>query len=110
MEEVLKCTHEEADDTIFFHVNDGIKRNNFTKIVVASPDTDVLVNAVYHFPQWIYCGLKELWVLSGKSGGKQAFSVHDLVQAMDNNIIGVLPVMHWQASEILMLPWTEIIL
>ena len=51
MEEVLKCTHEEADDTIFFHVNDGMKRNNFTKIVVASPDTDVLVNAVYHFPQ-----------------------------------------------------------
>ena len=38
MEEVLKCTHEEADVTIFFHVNDGIKRNNFTKIVVASPD------------------------------------------------------------------------
>ena len=51
MEEVLKCTHEEADVTIFFHVNDGIKRNNFTKIVVASPDTDVLVNAVYHFTQ-----------------------------------------------------------
>ena len=37
-EEVLKCTHEEADGRIFFHVNDGIKRDNFTNIVVASPD------------------------------------------------------------------------
>ena len=69
-EEVLKCTHEEADDRIFFHVNDGIKRDNFTKIVVASPDTGVFVNAVYHFTQWIYCSLEELWILSGKPGEK----------------------------------------
>ena len=90
-EEVLKCTHEEADDRIFFHVNDGIKRDNFTKIVVASP---VFVNAIYRFTQWIYCGLEELWILSGKSGGKQAFPVHDLVQAMDNDITDVLPAVH----------------
>ena len=93
-EEVLKCTHEEADDRIFFHVNDGIKRDNFTKTVVASPDTDVFVNAVYHFTQWIYCGLEELWILSGKSGGKQAFPVHDLVQVMDNDITDVLLAVH----------------
>ena len=93
-EEVLKCTHEEADGRIFFHVNDGIKRDNFTKIVVASPDTDVFVNAVYHFTQWTYCGLEELWILSGKSGGKQAFPAHDLVQTIDNNIIDVLPAVH----------------
>ena len=29
-----------------------------------------------------------------KSGGKQAFPVHDLVQAMDNDIIVVLPAVH----------------
>ena len=69
----------------FFHVNDGIKRDNFIKIVVASPDT-CLCKYVYHFTQWIFCGLEELWILSGKSRGKQAFPAHDLVQAMDNNI------------------------
>ena len=62
--------------------------------MVASPDTDVFGNAVYHFTQWIYCGLEKLWILSAKSGGKQAFHVHDLAQAMDNDIIDVLPVVH----------------
>ena len=95
-EEVLKCTHKEADDRIFFHVNDGVKQDNFAKItfVVASPETDVFANAVYHFTQWIYCGLEELCILSGKSEGKQAFPVHDLVQAMDNDITDVLPAVH----------------
>ena len=50
--------------------------------MVASPDTDVFVNAVYHFTQWTYCG------------GKQAFPAHDLVQTIDNNIIDVLPAVH----------------
>ena len=59
-EKVLKCTHEEADDRIFFHVNDVIKRDNFTKTAVAFSDTEVFVNAVYHFTQWIYCGLTKI--------------------------------------------------
>ena len=59
--------------------------------MVASPD--VFAIAVYHFTQWIYCGLEELWILSGKSARKQAFPVHDLVQAMDI-IIDVLPAIH----------------
>ena len=62
--------------------------------MVASPDTYVIVNAVYHLTQWIYCGLEALWILSETSGGKEAFPVHDLVQAMDNDIIDVLPAVH----------------
>ena len=62
--------------------------------MVTSPDTDVFVNAVYHFTESIYCDLEELWILSGKSGGKQAFPVHDLVQAMDNDITDVLVAVH----------------
>ena len=81
-EEVLKCTHEEPDDRVFFHVNDDIKRDDFIKMVVASPDTDIFLNAVYHFTEWIYCGLEELWISSGKPVGKQAFPVHDLVRAV----------------------------
>ena len=59
-EKVLECTHEEADDRIFFHVNDVIKRDNFTKTAVAFSDTEVFVNAVCHFTQWIYCGLTKI--------------------------------------------------
>ena len=45
--------------------------------MVASRETDVFVNVVYRFTQWVYCGLEELWILSGKSGGKQAFPALD---------------------------------
>ena len=44
----LKCTHEEADDRMMYHVNHAVQAD-FKKIIVASPDTDVFVNLVHHF-------------------------------------------------------------
>ena len=44
----------------FFHVNHGVKRDHVTKIVTATTDTDVFVNAVHHFSKWKYEDLKEL--------------------------------------------------
>ena len=73
---LLKCNHEEADDRILFHVNHhGVRIAGFSKIVIASPDTDVFVNVVHHYSHWMYCALDELWIISGKSGSKQAFPV-----------------------------------
>ena len=68
----LKCNHEEADDRILFHVNHGVRTAGFSKIVIASPDTDVFVNSVHHFSRWMFCVLNELWVISSKSGSRQA--------------------------------------
>ena len=90
----LKCYHEEADDRILFHVNDGVRRDHMKKIIIASPDTDVFVNAVHHFSRWMYFNLDELWLVSGKSGSRQAFPVHELVDVLDANVIDVLPAVH----------------
>ena len=83
----LKCNHEEADDRILFHVNHGVRTAGFSKIVIASPDTDVFVNSVHHFSRWMFCALNELWVISSKSGSRQAFPVHDLIGVLDDTLI-----------------------
>ena len=40
---LLKCNHEEADDRIMHHVNHAVAIDNFTRMIVASADTDVFV-------------------------------------------------------------------
>ena len=46
---LLKCNHEEADDRIMYHVNHTVAIDNFTRMIVVSADTDVLVCLMYHF-------------------------------------------------------------
>ena len=46
---LLKCDHEEADDRIMFLVNHAVKVDKFSKVVIASSDTDVFMCAPYHF-------------------------------------------------------------
>ena len=47
---LLKCVHEEADDRLLFHSNHALKINNYKKLIIASSDTDVLVNEYTPFP------------------------------------------------------------
>ena len=49
VERLLECTHEEADDRIFFHANNAIKIGNYVSVVIASPDTDIFASALHHF-------------------------------------------------------------
>ena len=46
---LLKCDHEEADDWIMFHLNHPVKVEKFSKVVIASSNTDVFMCALYHF-------------------------------------------------------------
>ena len=91
---LLKCFHEEADDRMIFHANHTVKVENYSKIIIASPDTDVFINSIHHFNCWKYADLEELWVVSGKSGSQQAFPVHELINKMDGNVIDILPAVH----------------
>ena len=91
---VLKCDHEEADGHIMFHVNHTVKVDKFSKVVIASSDTNVLVCVLYHFNHWIYSGLNELWIISGKKGSINFTPVHKIVNVMDSNVIDILPAVH----------------
>ena len=90
----LKCTHEEADDRLMLHITHAVNIENFTKVIVASSDTDILVNLVHHYLRWQYSNLQELWLLSGTRNNQQAISVHDLTLQFDGPVLDVLPAVH----------------
>ena len=46
-ERLLECTHEEADDRIFFHAHHATKVAYYRSVDIASADTDILVSATY---------------------------------------------------------------
>ena len=77
---------------MLFHADHAIKMENFKKIIIASPDTDVLVSAVHHFSRWVFSDLKESWIIGGKKGTqRQALPVHTLVDKLDGDVVEILP-------------------
>ena len=45
----LYTNQEEADNRIMFHINDGVVKHGLQSVLVASSDTDVFINLMYHF-------------------------------------------------------------
>ena len=49
----LRCNHDEPGHRKMTHVDHRNKICSFQNIIIASPDTDVFVLALYHYNQWI---------------------------------------------------------
>ena len=77
-----------------FHVNLAVEVDKFSKLVIASSDTDVFVCAPYHFSGRMYSGLDELWIISGKCDSINVTSVHTVVNNMGSGVFDVLPAVH----------------
>lgn len=92
--DTLRNTHEEADDRMMFHIHQAVSRENFERVIIASGDTDVFVCSIYHFSRWIYRGLKEMWIVSGKSDSKTVIPIHQLVEQLPSTVIDILPAVH----------------
>lgn len=62
----LASDHEEADNRILTHVSHITLTSKASQVVICSTDTDVFVNALYHYQdKWKNSGLKELWIAFG---------------------------------------------
>jgi hypothetical protein len=59
-EQLLRCSHEEADSKIFFHISSMTDKK---KIVVKANDTDVLVIALTNQHKYIFN--HEVWIETG---------------------------------------------
>ena len=81
---------------------------NYSMIIIASPNTDVFINSIHHFNCWKYADLEELWVVSGKRGSQQAFPVHELINKMDGNVIDILPAVHALTGTFFIMPIVSI--
>ena len=89
----LYSNQEEADNRIMFHINDGVVKHGLQSVLVASSDTDVFINLMYHFHKTWH--LQKLYVkLGGNQKTKKTVPVHLLVDQLDNNLVSCLPAIH----------------
>ena len=65
------------------------------------------VCSIYHFNRWIYRGLKEIWIVSGKSGSTTALPIHQLAEQLESNVADILPAIHVLTGLLLLLSKTR---
>ena len=73
------CTHEEADTRLLLHAAD-CSRNGYSKVMIRTVDTDVLVIAVTLFEK---LHLQELWISFGKGNTHRFIPAHEI-----SNVLG----------------------
>ena len=86
----LKCSYDEADDRIMFHLNHAVKTEHFSFAHVASGDTDIFVCLMYHHLNWQLYGLQELWMHHNSS----ASPLHESVGCLPTEVVRILPAIH----------------
>lgn len=93
----LVSDHEEADDRILFHIFHIIKTSTSSEIVICSTDTDVFVNALFHYHEtWKNAGLEKLWVAFGAGKTLRYIPLHSLSieNTVPHIILTTLPAIH----------------
>ena len=60
-------------------------------MIVASPDTDVLVCLVHHFNRWIFLGLNQMWMFCEQGHTKRYIAIHGIVKSIPQELSDVLP-------------------
>ena len=97
----LCSTQEEADTRMLLHAahaNDTFSAAGIQgRIVIKSPDTDVLVLAVHYFPQMD--SVKERWIETGvvsirTTDLRRFIPVHDICRSHSPVFIKILPAIH----------------
>ncbi|CAH3107879.1 unnamed protein product, partial [Porites lobata] len=88
-------SHEEADTRMFIHAADAIQ-SGFTKIIVRSVDTDVLVLAVALVQklQALASESIQLWVAFGTGEHLRYLAAHEIANKFNNTAALALPAFH----------------
>ena len=83
--------HEEADTRIFLHVADAI-RNRYSKFMIHTKDTDIVVLGVAEMEK---LDIDELWVAFGSGNTLRYVPVHDIAASLGPQKSKALPL--WYA-------------
>ena len=75
------------------HIEDAV-RAGYEKIIIASPDTDIFVTALYHYTKLMYVNLQELWMFCGKGETTRAVPLHAIATKLESTVVDVLPALH----------------
>ena len=96
--ESLASTHEEADARMILHAMDADSKctGDGGRIVIKTPDTDIVVLAVYYFPKMKH--VSEVWIETGrvtKTADQRRFSpVRNISKSLGSLFCLVLPAIH----------------
>ena len=82
----------EADERILFHTNHAIQTEHYTRIAAAATNTDIFISLLYHYQQWVYADLNEMWVFYGQ--GLSTRATTKISDALESDVISVLPAVH----------------
>ena len=85
----LKSDQEEAETRLLLHAKYASTPE--TRIVIYSPDTDVLVLSAAYFDR---LGSKELWFRTGVKDRLRLIPVHKVSQALGPTMCDALPALH----------------
>lgn len=96
----LYSSHEEADTRIILHALHADKmfglKGTKGRIIIKSPDTDVLILAVHFFPTFQHT--QELWFQTGSVTNtrdlRRFIPVHDICNTLNHVMCKVLPAAH----------------
>ena len=89
----LQSTVEEADLRIPMHVLDCIQAGYKTCVVISN-DTDVIIALLYHVPNFLQKGMRELWVRAGRGTTTRFVPLHILHARLGSDLYTVLPALH----------------
>lgn len=82
----LKSDHEEADTRLLLHAKNAVQDG--VRIIIQSPDTDVLVLCTSLFQE---IGCEELWFRTGVKDKLRYIPVHDVSRALGSKLCKALP-------------------
>ena len=88
-DQILRSNHEEADTRMILHAKHAARANR--RLVLQSPDTDVLVLSVSLFRS-LDC--PELWFRTGTKDRHRLIPVHDIALALGEKMCSSLPGFH----------------
>ena len=89
--EDLKSNQEEADTSMLLHAKYAAGQCQEEKIVIQSPDTDVLVLSAAHFED---IASEKLWFRTGVKDRLRFVPVLDVCQNLSNRVLKALPAFH----------------
>ena len=84
------CLHEEADTRILLHAMDAA-RKSFSRILLRTVDTDVVVLAV---SSCVYLDDTEIWVAFGVGNHLRYIPTHDITNSLGQQKSQALPLFH----------------
>ena len=89
--EEVKCDNGEADSRMFIHAHYAAENENVGRVIITSPDTDVVVLCLFHYSM---LNINKLWFHTGTVKKRRFIPMHIIAEKLSEEIIRVLLAFH----------------